>query len=111
MGFWNDFKQTGREMYGIPDGETAGKFLASLPVDYVRHTRKEAVSSAYSARRTKGLQAVMNFQYMGGENRAARAARYGEELPDGYDTARDAAHQALEDFPELKNWIDPSSLD
>lgn len=107
---WDDFKRTGREMYGIPEGTTAARFVASLPGDYVRHTRTEAVSRAYSKRRTAGLQAIMNYQHMGGDTREAIAAREGGELPYGYYETREAAHNALEDFPELRQWIDLDAI-
>lgn len=110
MGFWTEFKKAGRQMYQIPDGVTAGKFLASLPRDYVTHVRGEAVSAAYSARRTRGLQAVMDFQQMGGESRKRLAEERGEKLPRNYFLTRMEAHHALEDFPEINNWIDPDAI-
>lgn len=108
--FWNAWKKAGREMYRIPDGVTAGKFLASLPKDYVEYVRGEKVSAAYSARRTKGLQAVMDFQQMGGETRKRLAEERGEKLPRNYYLTRMDAHHALEDFPEINNWIDPNAI-
>lgn len=110
MGFWSDFKKAGRDMYGIPEGMTAARFIASLPVDYVKYVRGEAVSAAYSARRTKGLQAVMNYQQMGGASREYAEKSRGGELPKDYYATRDAAHQALVDFPEIKDWIDESAI-
>lgn len=110
MGFWKEFKQTGRDMYGIPEGMSAARFLATLPRDTVRYVKGEAVSAAYQARRTKGLQAVMDFQQMGGQSRAELCRRRGEKLPRNYHLVKMAAHQALEDFPEIKQWIDPHAI-
>lgn len=114
MGLWSEFrseyKKAGRDMYGIPEGVSAARFLATLPRDTVRYVKGEAVSAAYSARRTKGLQAVMNFQQMGGESRRHIEARRGGKLPRDYHKVRDAAHQALEDFPEIRDWIDPNAI-
>lgn len=108
--FWSEFKKAGRDMYQIPEGISAARFLASLPRDCVKYVRGEAVSAAYSARRTKGLQAVMDFQHMGGATREYLEQRRGGELPKGYHQAKHAAHQALEDFPEIREWINPDSI-
>lgn len=48
----------------------------------------------------------MDYQQMGGQTREYIEKRRGGEVPKGYYQARDAAHQALEDFPEIRNWID-----
>lgn len=110
MGVWKEFKQAGRQMYGIPDGVTAAQFLRSLPREAVDYVRGEAVSAAYSAKRTKGLQAVMDYQQMGGATREALCKRRGEKLPTNYYLVRMAAHHALEDFPEINGWIDPNAI-
>lgn len=107
--FWQAFKNAGREMYQIPEGVSAAKFIASLPADYVKHARGEAVSAAYSARRTKGLQSVMNYLSMGGDRRMAVEDARGGDLPVGYHAERIAAHKALSDFPEIRDWIDPNA--
>lgn len=108
--FWKEFKQAGREMYGIPEGVSATRFVASLPKDYVTHVRGEAVSKAYAARRLKGLQAIMDFQHMGGATREHLEARRGGELPRNYHATKQAAHDALQEFPELNTWIDPNAI-
>lgn len=108
--FWNEFKKAGRDMYGIPEGTSAVRFLASLPVDAVKYVRGEAVSAAYSAKRTQGLQAVMNYQQMGGDTRERVEKDRGGELPRDYHQTRRAAHKALQDFPEIKSWIDPNAI-
>jgi len=110
MGFWSEFKKAGRDMYRIPEGTTATRFLASLPKDYVQYVRGEAVSAAYSARRTKGLQAVMDFQQMGGATRERLEESRGGELPRDYHKTKAAAHKALDDFPEIKAWIDLNAI-
>jgi hypothetical protein len=99
--FWQAFKKAGREMYQIPEGVSATRFIASLPAGYLKDARGRAVSEAYSARRTKGLQAVMNYQHMRGD---------GSVAPSDVMRAREAAHQALEDFPEMRAWIDPNAV-
>lgn len=108
--FWNEFKKAGREMYRIPEGTTAIRFLASLPKDYVEYVRGEKVSAAYSSRRTKGLQAVMNYQGMGGDTRERLEKKRDGELPRNYYETRAAAHKALQDFPEINDWIDPNAI-
>ena len=110
MGIWNEFKSAGRDMYGIPDGTSAVRFLATLPADTVKYVRGEAVSAAYSARRTKGLQQVMNYQQMGGATREMTEKRRGGKLPRDYYRTRSAAHQALRDFPEIRGWIDVAAI-
>lgn len=110
MGFWDDFKRAGRQMYGIPDGVSAARFIASLPSDCVKYVRGEAVSAAYSAKRTKGLQAVMDYQHMGGDSRERTEKARGGELPRKYYETRAAANQALRDFPEISDWIQPDAL-
>lgn len=108
--FWNEFKRAGREMYQIPEGVSAARFIASLPADYVKHVRGEAVSAAYSAKRTKALQRVMDFQAMGGASRERIENDRGGDLPRGYFEAKSDAHQALEDFPEIRAWINEDAI-
>lgn len=110
MGLWKEFKRAGREMYKIPDGVSAARFLSSLPKEYVEYVRGEAVSAAYQRRRTAGLQAVMDFQQMGGMSRKELCERRGEKLPRNYHLVRMAAHQALSDFPEIRDWIDENAI-
>ncbi len=110
MGFWKEFAAEGRKMYGIPEGTTAVRFLASMPREFTQYVRGEAVSAAYSARRTKGLQAIMDFQQMGGATREQLERSRGGKLPADYHKTKDAAHQALVDFPELGEWINLDSI-
>lgn len=110
MGVWSEFKKAGRQMYGIPDGVSAAKFMATLPADCVRYVKGEAVSAAYQARRTRALQSVMDYQQMGGATREQIAKSRGEKLPTNYYLNRADAHRALEDFPEIAGWIDTNGI-
>lgn len=111
MGLWSEMKAQARKDLGVPEGRSAVGWMASLFPGAVKYMREEKVSAAYSARRTKGLQSIANYQFMGGDSRERIERARGGKLPKDYFETREAARKALRDFPEVRDWLAPGALD